>query len=110
MTPDRNDRISAALSALDALRVTLVDLSSDIDVLHDEEADAEKIPDTDDPFSAAAEEALLDAYDKISTAIEQLAAAGQKLDEAISAKPDGTEEDKRPVDPEIFSTYFRERA
>jgi hypothetical protein len=113
MTPDRTDRISAARDALDALRVTLIDLSSDVDVLHDEEADAEKMPDADDPFSSAAEDALIDAYNEIESAIENLVVAGQKLETAISAEPDDSgenediDDDERPVDPEDFSTYFR---
>jgi hypothetical protein len=116
MTPDRNDRISAARDALDALRVTLIDLSSDVDVLHDEEADAEKMPDADDPFSSTAEEALIDAYNDIEAAIEHLAAAGQTLEDSLSAKQDdsgedegtdGDDSDERPVDPEDFSTHFR---
>lgn len=54
MTPDCNDHIAKALTALDALRVSLIDLSSDVDVPHHEELDAERVPYVDDPFSSSA--------------------------------------------------------
>ena len=86
MTPDRNDRITAALIAIDALRVQLIDLSSDVDIIHEEEVEAERVPDVNDPFNADAEGALLDAYNAIAAAIEQMETAGDNLETAKKAE------------------------
>ncbi|MCW5711547.1 hypothetical protein [Shinella sp.] len=60
------------------MKSRIADLAMDIDCLHDEEVDAQRFNDRDDPFSPAAEEVLLDAWNLVSP-------VGEALEEAISA-------------------------
>lgn len=63
----------------------------DIDCLHDEEVDAERFNDRDDPFSPAAEEVLLDAWNLVSPVEEALEEAISTLEAILPGRGGLTE-------------------
>lgn len=65
MTPERLAAIAAATDSLKDIRALCVEVSSDLDCLHDEEAEAETADDEDDEHSPEADDALLAAYEQI---------------------------------------------
>lgn len=72
MNEARLSQIADAKRKLFAVHVALSDVSSDIDTLHDDEADAERQNDYDDVYSAKIESVLLSAYEQTALALEAL--------------------------------------
>jgi len=101
MTPKRLEQIAGTLTQLVEMKSRIADLAMDIDCLHDEEIDAERFNDRGDPFSPAAEEVLLDAWNLVSPVEEALEGAISTL-EAILPRRCGVTEGVEDIAAAVF--------